>query len=120
MTEPPFVFFHDLINPNTGNTYRADNLQIQHTIPIGTLVEAKWSEWHGDGACEKIHARLWVVKHHRDCDGTPLYAISRWRDPAFAMSVRDMHTGFDEQQLTPIPVTRELTDGIGSLEWPDE
>lgn len=29
----------DLINPDTGNTYREDNANLTHNIPLGTLVE---------------------------------------------------------------------------------
>lgn len=40
-----------------------------HTIPVGSLVEL-------DDDC----VRLYVVAHHRDCDGTPLYALSWDKD----------------------------------------
>jgi hypothetical protein len=47
-----------------GRSYRQVNLAKVHAIPIGTLVEMKRG------------VRLFVVHHHRDCDGTPLYAMS--------------------------------------------
>ena len=49
---------------------RAENLKLNHTIPIDTLVEVNldYSQHHG--------VRGFVVEHTRDCDGEPLYAIS--------------------------------------------
>lgn len=76
------VNFADIIEEN-GKTIRENNLEKTHDIPIGTLVEVKFDEWHGNGACEKTHARLWVVSHDRDCDGTPLYSLSPFKEPLF-------------------------------------
>jgi hypothetical protein len=65
---------HEMKDPNDpgGRTYREVNLARSHAIPIGTLVElAPYPEddrWDG--------VRLYVVHHHRDCDGTPLYALA--------------------------------------------
>ena len=76
-TPEHFINVADLPDPNSdGKTYRETNAEREHSIPIGSLVEVKYDEWHGDGACEKIHARLWVVRHDRDCDMTPLYSLS--------------------------------------------
>jgi hypothetical protein len=72
----------DIVEEN-GKTIRENNLEKTHDIPIGTLVEVKYDEWYGDGACEKVHARLWVIGHSRDCDGTPLYNLSKYREPMF-------------------------------------
>lgn len=94
-----------------------------HQIPIGTLVEVKFDEWFGDGACWKVHARLWVVSHDRDCDGTPLYALSKHRDidrhdkSTWAMGV--LFCGYDEESLTPIEVTDAIREGSDALEWPE-
>jgi len=56
----------DLKDPNDpqGRTYRQINAEKQHNIPIGALVEVIDS---GE--------RLFVMKHTRDCDQTPLYSI---------------------------------------------
>lgn len=67
----------DLINPETGNTYRADNAKKSHRFPLGTLVEIKTQtdpKWVGvrDGM------RLFVVYCGRDCDQTPLYWLSQY------------------------------------------
>lgn len=54
----------DTVNPETGKTYREENHEKTHNIPLHSLVET------GEGL------RLWVVEHSRDCDGTPLYSLS--------------------------------------------
>ena len=87
------VPFHRIVEAN-GKTIRENNLETIHRIPIGSLVEVKFNSWFSDGACWKVHARLWVVHHSRDCDGTPLYTLSRWKEYGFAISVKDCHGGF--------------------------
>jgi len=114
-----FINVADLKNPASGKTYREENLAKQHAIPLGALVEVQFRQWFCGGACWKVHARLWVVKHDRDCDGTPLYALSRWKDFEFAKQVNQLHCGFGEESLTLVEITPELIDGVGSLEWPD-
>ena len=116
---PQFIHIGDIIEEN-GKTIRENNLAKKHNIPIGTLVEIKFDDWFGDGACWKVHARLWVVSHDRDCDGTPLYALSEWKDKNFARQVNKMHCGFAEENLTPIEITPELKEGINALEWEEE
>lgn len=66
---------HDLTNPETGRTYREDNLQRQHKIPIGALVEIR----HDPPELEDGF-RLHVVQHRRDCDGEPLYSLGLWTE----------------------------------------
>ena len=70
--ESPFIHVADIVNPETGNTYREDNEAKKHQIPIGNLVEivSDSDDDRFDGV------RLYVVYHHRDCDGTPLYAMA--------------------------------------------
>ena len=53
-----------------GRTYRQINEAKTHGIPVGTLVEIIGDE------SERGGVRLFVVAHHRDCDGTPLYAMA--------------------------------------------
>lgn len=59
----------DIVEAN-GKTIRQNNLEEQHNLPLGTLVEidADYLDVHG--------IRLFVVNHSRDCDGTPLYDLS--------------------------------------------
>ena len=60
---PHVINVADLVNPESGKTYREENSELQHNIPIGSLVEVVTGE------------RLTVVKHTRDCDQTPLYTL---------------------------------------------
>lgn len=119
MSETPtrMIMIHDLVNPETGLTYKQENLKKQHAIPIGTLVEVKWDAYYGEGACMKYHGRLWVVRHDRDCDGTPLYSLSRWNVPG---GHGDLHTGMSEERLTPVEMTSRVTEGWDVLSWDDE
>jgi hypothetical protein len=112
----PFNMIHDIVEAN-GKTIKENNLAKPHNIPIGTLVEAKFDEWFGEGACWKVHARMWIVSHDRDCDGTPLYSISRWNDPEFAKQNRLLHSGFPEEWLTPIEITDRIREGYDTLDW---
>ena len=137
------INFSDIIEKNK-KTVKENNLEIDHNIPLGTLVEVKFDTWHGKGACEKVHARLYVVAHNRDCDGTPLYSLCRVKvqelTDKFQVSFIDgdtgephtfnneystamvwnVHHGFDEEGLTPIEVTKDIEDGAGSLDWKEE
>lgn len=133
------VNFADIVEPN-GKTIRENNLERKHAIPISTLVEVKYDTWHGDGACEKVHARLFVLLHTRDCDGTPLYTLGRhppsadpeWVKPedllGLSFSPRHLlaeswygakhHMG--EEGLVPVEVTPALIRGDDTLRWPDD
>lgn len=60
-----YIIAHDLPSNIPGKTIKEVNLEKNHNIPIGALVEIK-----SNGV------RMFVVKHTRDCDGTPLYSLS--------------------------------------------
>ncbi len=107
---------HNLVEEN-GKTIKENNLKKKHLIPIGSLVEAKWDEWFGDGACWKVHARLWVISQERDCDGTPLYSLSQRPPPLFSGDYK--FNGFEEESLSLVKITYELKEGEEALEWPD-
>lgn len=62
---------HDLKESN-GKTIKENNMELQHNIPIGTLVEYKTNDPESD----YFGVRLFVAEHARDCDGTPLYNLS--------------------------------------------
>ena len=47
-----------------GKTIKQNNMARTHSVKIGALVELESG------------VRLFVVRHHRDCDGTPLYGLS--------------------------------------------
>lgn len=135
------IVFSEIVEENS-KTIRENNMERQHNIPLGALVELKHTEWHGDGACERIHARLWVVNRGRDCDGTPLYSLapkplekqndvasihfkdeeSEWTASA-DVSRRmfyNWRTGYPEESLTVVEVTDKLKEGYDTLTWDDE
>ena len=112
-----FIMIHDLVNPKTGKTIKEENLGVQHGIPVGSLVEVEWHQWFGDGVCQWNKARLWVISHDRDCDGTPLYSISRWDDPTWAKKIGDWHRGFGEESLVVVVLTDAIKEGHDMPEW---
>jgi hypothetical protein len=69
----------DLVNPASGKTYREENFAATHTVPLNALVEVMKYE-RVNGEYEYVRnphgLRLYVTKHSRDCDGTPLYYLS--------------------------------------------
>ena len=100
-----FVNIADIKNPESGKTYRQENNEKTHKIPLGTLVEVDFN----DEYCEtpKKGLRLFVVRHDRDCDGTPLYSLSfnkEWKEEpsqyipliAFRMQI---DSGYSEECL---------------------
>lgn len=93
--DSPFIHISDLVNPETDKTYREENAELVHTIPIGMLVEIKHSG-----------VRLFVVYHGRDCDMTPLYSLAA--DPDDVVRQRPgfgnwkWHNGYSENCLTVI------------------
>jgi hypothetical protein len=137
---PKFIMVHDLPadpnNPN-GPTIKEENLKQQHNIPVGSLVEVKYANWHRDGCCIKVHVRLWVFNHSRDCDGTPLYTLASKTKEQFENLCVEMNidqnnffarrevldvleSGFSEDRLKVIEVTENLKKGYDALEWADE
>ena len=109
----PIFMMHDIVEAN-GKTIKETNLALQHKIPVGTLVEVDWQQWHGDGACWSMKARLWVVEHTRDCDGTPLYSIGRRRT---LYTQYDQFRGFAEDSLIPVEITPAIADGYDMPDW---
>ena len=107
---------HDLVLDD-GRTIKQHNLERRHQFAIGELVEVKFDAWFGGGACWKVHARLWVVRQYRDCDGSPLYVLSRWKDPEFAKSVHAVDCGHGEDSMSRVEITDELLYGKDALEW---
>ncbi|MDD5149990.1 MAG: hypothetical protein PHC28_05840 [Flavobacterium sp.] len=117
----------DIVNEETGLTFREENNNKKHNIPIGSLVEVKYEEWYGDGACAIIHARLFVVDHDRDYDGTPLYTLakSKTQQEYYKVEIEGYvpayfpisNSGFPEYMLTIIEMTQDVIDGVGALSW---
>jgi hypothetical protein len=125
-TQKTIYFIGDIVEEN-GKTIRENNMERKHNIPIDTLVEVRYDNWFDDGACEKVHARLWVVEQGRDCDGTPLYSLCEEKSDVipelqqyfgkFAVKIRH---GFSEESLTVVEVTDKLKQGYDALKWEDE
>lgn len=84
-----FQVFSEMVEKN-GKTVRENNMAVAHKIPVGALVEI--IPW--DSECGYKGVRLYVIKHTRDCDGTPLYSLG----------VRDQTWthGLSEESLTVI------------------
>lgn len=70
-----FVNAATLKNPETGKTWREENLEKQHKIPLDSIVEVLPFDEENDYG-DHTGLRLFVVGHDRDCDGTPLYSLS--------------------------------------------
>ncbi len=93
-TKAIMVNVADLPNPeNKGKTWRESNAELEHSYPVGTLVELE------NGA------RLFVVHHSRDCDQTPLYCLSHDKDDTEqahqGFGNRGWTCGYAEEFLTP-------------------
>ena len=69
------VIVHDYVEGN-GLSIRENNLNREHTIPLGSIVEVVYDDRDEDEDTQTFGLRLFVVNHSRDCDGTPLYDLS--------------------------------------------
>lgn len=69
------VFVGDIVEGN-GKTVKENNLALKHNVPIGSLVEITYESEYAEPHERVKGLRLFVVKHSRDCDGSPLYALS--------------------------------------------
>lgn len=75
------MMFSDIVEEN-GKTIRENNMEKIHKIPIGSVVDVELDEcldYEPGTEYETFirgKARLVVVAHNRDCDGTPLYSLA--------------------------------------------
>lgn len=98
----------DIKNPNTGKTYREENHEKTHNIPLGTLVEVDFNDEGYENP--KKGLRMFVVEHNRDCDGTPLYSLSfrkNWKPDMYGKELRmyarcELDSGYSEECLKVI------------------
>jgi len=116
--------FSNIVEQNE-KTIKENNLELKHNIPIGTLVEVKYDEWYDDGACIKAHVRLFIVAHNRDCDGTPLYSLCRYKNIItsyfFPLYYRtSIKNGFIEDDLRIVEETEDIKKGKDALKWKEE
>lgn len=138
VTQAEFLDISRIVEEN-GKTWKENRLAIQHKYPLGALVEVQYDDWHDGGACEKVHARLFVVRHTRDCDGSPLYhlataPVTQWqlfkpeevfmRGPGYTLmnwlAAKGFHgikLNLGEDSLTPVEVTDDVLRGVGALHW---
>lgn len=58
----------DLVNPETGKSFRQENNEKKHRFNVGDHVEIT------EDSGRILTAQ--ILKQSRDCDGTPLYEIS--------------------------------------------
>jgi hypothetical protein len=101
----------DLTNPETGKTWREENLVQVHQYPVGSLVEICHTIDEYSTREDQIRngLRLHVVAQTRDCDGTPLYSLGIMGDnegdlailesDTWPLNVLEMFHGYGEEQL---------------------
>lgn len=81
------IFIGDIVEEN-GRTVRENNLELQHQLPLGALVEVD---------CDYIpeHGlRLFIQDLGRDCDGTPIYSLSSTKDD---IGIKTSQTEFENE-----------------------
>ena len=71
------------LDSGNGKTYREVNNATKHGLKVGQLVQLYCG------------ARLHVLKHSRDCDGTPLYVIG-------LKESNIIEGGYPEESLTAV------------------
>lgn len=103
-----------------------ENMLKTHAFPLLTLVELGADS---DGSRITDGLRLYVQGHHRDCDGTPLYALTqdyvtvgRNLKPREAITDDDRHfanrhrgavdRGYPERSLTVIKRAEDVIKGL--------
>lgn len=123
--EKTFVFVHDIVEAN-GKTIKENNMEKGHTIPLGALVEVEnlristgYEEEGQPLLTMKGWGRLYVTRHGRDCDGTPLYGLCDLPVPYPERSLSKewtqvkafshfMDFGYSEESLKPTGHVKKL------------
>ncbi|MFK4135961.1 hypothetical protein ACI2KR_27305 [Pseudomonas luteola] len=67
------ITLHHIVDPETGKTTKELNMERKHMYPLYSLVELHTPDGY-DSVDDGL--RLFVQGHDRDCDGTPLYALT--------------------------------------------
>jgi hypothetical protein len=82
----------DLKDPNDkqGRTYRQINNSVCHGIGLGVLVELDTG------------VRLFVAKHTRDCDGTPLYVLTSEIQGEYPLNQMNWLHGYSDNILRAV------------------
>jgi len=115
----------ELVNPATGKTYREENNARVHAIPLNALVEVMKYDMDESVYVDNPHGlRLYVTRHGRDCDGTPLYylshmTIAEYNDICEFMKMCQLHGdvfkprlagGYPEECLKVVSLDPEIDD----------
>jgi hypothetical protein len=89
----------DFQDPNDpqGRSYRKVNAERKHIIAVGALVELVHTE-----RSMRDGVRLHVVRHDRDCDMTPLYALELVNDDSNPREFMVLLSGYPEDALRVI------------------
>jgi hypothetical protein len=105
-----FINIADIVDKETGKTFRQLNMEKTHKVSVGALVEVCYEVEDGCSPPANQGIRLHVIECIRDCDGTPLYVLGlagkTWYDPVF---VHNGFSGFSEDNLK---VIKEPTEEI--------
>jgi hypothetical protein len=100
----------DLLDGETGRSFRELNAEKTHAIPLGALVEVVDGDNKGRWGNVDCGVRLYVVEHTRDCDQTPLYTLAasfktarnfRHESLLKRLSAR-VESGYAEENLTVV------------------
>ena len=112
-----FTNIADLVNPETGNTYRQDNSARSHKIPLGSLVEIV----SASNECD-IGLRLFVVDYGRDCDQTPLYTLSASSLEDYRKAVVAVEKARQDRdpQYNLVPLYKGIELGMTRNGWSEE
>ena len=77
------IVLADMKPEGSSKTYRELNNELQHAIPLNSLVQMRRYGKNVNGNSDYIDNTqgmiLRVAKHGRDCDGTPLYYMSHMK-----------------------------------------
>ncbi len=101
------IMIADLVNPETGLTWRQENEAKTHKYSVDDLVEVV-ADPEYPSATDGM--RLYVIGCVRDCDGTPLYVLGSkgmplWQEAFVKPKVCynfNSFSGFPEESLTLI------------------
>lgn len=77
-----------IVDPKTGLTRKEVNMKKTHNFPLNSKVQVVD---YGDGSDECLGLILYVTKHGRDCDGTPLYYLSHQTAEKYTTAAKYIH-----------------------------
>lgn len=97
MSRSPKIIMYSELKEENGKTIRENNMEKDFEIPINTLVEVKVSNDIDSGSSGISGVvRAFVVQHHRDCDGEPLYRLDFYKSNHIEERVRILFTAKED------------------------